>query len=114
MSDAGKTILVTKVFDEDCDICKEMSRHDSVVFAEFPEITYQNCALDEIINHNGDQIKLLVCQSVEKYALNPDYTVDLPVYVFLDKTGKYRGHHQGAATIVELRDIVKEIVQPSE
>jgi hypothetical protein len=33
------------------------------------------------------------------------------VYLFLAKTGKYLGHQQGAATIVELRDKIKEILE---
>jgi cytochrome c oxidase assembly protein Cox11 len=91
-----------------------MSKHDSAVFAEFEELVYNEVLLDDVINNNGDQLKSLLCQCLEKYALNPDYTIDLPVYVLLDKSGKYRGHHQGAATVTELRDIIKNIVYPSE
>ena len=112
--DTGKTILAIKVFDENCDICKHMSKHDSVVFSEFEGLVYNETLLDDIINNNGDQLKSIVYRCLEKYALNPDYTIDLPVYVLLEKSGKYRGHHKGAATIAEFRESIKNIVHSSE
>jgi hypothetical protein len=48
---------------------------------------------------------------LERYAVNPDYTIDLPVYVLLTKQGQYRGHHVGAATVTELRDKIKECLE---
>lgn len=109
--DTGKTLIVTKVFDENCDICKHMSKHDRAVFEEFPEIAYQEVNLDEIINNDGNLTKVRLYQCLERYALNSDYTIDLPVYVCLTKQGKYVDHHIGAATIVELRDKVKECLE---
>lgn len=103
-------VIVTKVFDEDCDICKHMSRHDRVVFEEFPEVAYQEAALDSILDHGGDLTKVRIYQCLEKHALNPDYTVDLPVYVVLDRKGKFMGHHVGAASITELREKVQAIL----
>lgn len=107
----GKTFIATKVFDEDCDICKHMSKHDRATFEGFSEVAYQEVKLDDIINHDNNLTKLLIYQVLEKYALNPDYTIDLPVYVLLSKQGKYKGHHVGAATIVELRDKIKECLE---
>ena len=107
----GKTTIVTKVFDKDCDICNHMSKHDRATFESFPEIAYQEVILDDVINHENNLTKLRIYQCLERHALNQDYTIDLPVYVFLSKQGKYKGHHVGAATIVELRDKIKESLE---
>ena len=107
----GKNTLVFKVFEEDCDICKHMSKHDRATFESFEEIGYQEVKLDDIIAHNNNLTKLRIYQCLERYALNPDYTIDLPVYVILSKQGQYKGHHVGAATIVELRDKIKECLE---
>ena len=111
MSDTGKNYIATKVFDKDCDICKHMSKHDRATFENFDDIAYQEIKLDDVIAHNGNLTKLRIYQCLEKHALNPDYTIDLPVYVILTKQGQYKGHHVGAATIVELRDKIKECVE---
>lgn len=107
----GKNFIAVKVFDKDCDICKHMSKHDRVVFEEFPEIGYQEILLDDIINHAGNLTKLRIYQVLENHALNPDYTIDLPVYAVLTKSGQYKGHHVGVATIVELRDKIKKCLE---
>jgi hypothetical protein len=107
----GKTTLVFKVFDEDCDICKHMSKHDRATFESFDEIGYQEVNLEDVIAHNNNLTKLRIYQCLERHALNPDYTIDLPVYVILSKQGQYKGHHVGAATIVELRDKIKECLE---
>jgi hypothetical protein len=107
----GKIYIATKVFDKDCDICKHMSKHDRVTFEEFPEIAYQEVLLDDIINHENNLTKLRIYQLLERYCLSPTYEIDLPVYLILDKQGKYRGHQQGSATIVELRDKIKECLE---
>jgi hypothetical protein len=109
--ETGKSYIVTKVFDEDCDICKHMSKHDRATFENFDELAYQEVRLDDIINHGNNLTKLRIYQVLERHALNSDYTIDLPVYVVLTKQGKYKGHHVGAATIVELRDKVKECLE---
>jgi hypothetical protein len=111
VSITGKNYIATKVFDKDCDICKHMSKHDRVTFEEFPEIAYQELLLDDIINHENNLTKLRIYQVLERHALNADYTIDLPVYVLLSKQGKYKGHHVGVATIVELRDKIKECLE---
>jgi len=113
MTDTGKTTIVTKVFDKGCDICLHMSKHDRVTFESFPEILYQELILDDVINHNNNLTKLRLFQCLEKYAVNPDYTLDLPAYVFLSKKGQYKGHLIGAATIGELRDKIKQCLEDS-
>jgi hypothetical protein len=107
----GKTVIVTKVFDEDCDICKHMSKHDRATFESFDELAYQEVKLDDVINHQNNLTKVRIYQVLERHAVNPDYTIDLPVYVMLTKQGQYKGHVVGAATIVELRDKVKECLE---
>ena len=103
--------IATKVHDSNCEICQQMSRHDRALFEEFSEISYQEAALDDLINHGGNFTKLRIYQCLERYALNPDYTIDLPVYLVLTKEGKYKGHHTGAASITELRSKVKQILR---
>ena len=107
----GKSYIVTKVFDENCDICKHMARHDRATFESFSELGFQEVNLDAVINHEGNPTKLRIYQILERYALNRDYTIDLPVYVIMTKRGEYKGHHVGAATVVELRDKVKECLE---
>ena len=107
----GKNVIVTKIFDEDCDICKHMSKHDRATFESFDEVGYQEVKLEDIIAHNNNLTKVRIYQCLENHALNPDYTIDLPVYVILSKQGQYKGHHVGAATIVELRDKIKECLE---
>lgn len=111
-STTGKTFIVTKVYDEDCDVCKHMSKHDRAVYEGFSEVAYQEVNLNDVINHKNDFTKLRLYQCLERYALNSDYTIDLPVYVYLTKQGKYMGHHIGSATVVELREKTKEILVP--
>ena len=111
MTLTGKNLIATKVFDEDCDICKHMSKHDRATFESFDEVGYQEVRLEDIIAHNNNLTKVRIYQCLERHALNPDYTIDLPVYVILSKQGQYKGHHVGAATIVELRDKIKECLE---
>jgi hypothetical protein len=111
MSDTGKNLIVTKVYDKNCDVCNHMSKHDRVTFEGYSEIGYQEVLLDDIINHSGNLTKMRIYQCLEKYALNPDYTIDLPVYVAVSKKGKYVGHHIGAATITELREKITQCLE---
>lgn len=112
----GKNLIVTKVFDEDCEICKHMSKHDRATFESFSEVGYQEIPLNDVINHSETPRPLTylrLYQCLERYALNPDYTIDLPVYVILSKQGAYKGHIVGAATIADIRDKVKECLEDS-
>ena len=109
--ETGKTILAFKVYDKNCEICQHMSKHDRAAFESFPEVTYREIDLEDVINHGGDPLKLRVYQCLEVYALNPDYTIDLPVYTLFSPKGQYRGHHVGAATIVELRNKIRGFLE---
>lgn len=107
----NRKIIATKVFTKGCTICEHMSRYDRSTFEGFPEIGYQEVDLDDIIENDGNATKLRLYHIIEKYAINPDYTVDTPLYIFMTFQGKYLGHHTGEATIVQLRGKIKEIVE---
>jgi hypothetical protein len=107
----GKSYIVTKVFDDSCEICKHMSKHDRATFENFEELSYQEVNLDDVLAHNGNLTKLRIYQLLEKYCLSPTYEIDLPVYLIMDRKGKYEGHWQGVGTIAELRDTVKECLE---
>lgn len=107
----GKNVIVTKVYDENCDICKHMQKHDRATFESYPEIGYQEITLDNVIEHNGNLTKVRLYQILERYCLSPTYEIDLPVYVFTDRKGTYLTHQQGAATVAQLRDKVKECLE---
>ena len=109
--DTGKIILAFKVYDKNCDICKHMSKHDRATFESFPGVDYGEISLDDVINNGGDPLKLRIYQLVERYCLTPTYEIDLPAYLLMTKKGEYKGHHVGAATIVELRDKIKECLE---
>lgn len=102
--------IATKVFSKGCTICEHMKRHDRATFEGFPEIAYQELDLDDVIDHGSNLTKLCLYKIIENHALNPDYTVDTPVYIVMTSKGKYLGHHTGEATIVELRDKIKQFL----
>ena len=111
MTNSGKNVFAIKVFDHNCDVCQHMSKHDRVTFESFEDIGYQEILLDDVINHQNNLTKLRVYQLLEKYALNSDYTVDLPAYLLITPKGEYKSHHVGAATIVELRDKIQSVLE---
>jgi len=103
---------VYKIYDDDCDICKHMSKHDQSTFEGFPDLKFEEVDLNEVVQPNTSSRPITMTQlyrCVETHALNPDYTIDLPVYVFLDNTGSFEGHLQGALTVQELKEGVKNI-----
>lgn len=108
-----KKFIVVKVSSKECPICQHMSKHDRATFDGFPELQMKEMDLDELIENRSGDIELLVYSAIERHALNPDYTVDTPLYIFLSQEGKYLGHHSGAATIVELREITKDFISGS-
>jgi hypothetical protein len=108
------TLIATKVFDNNCEICKHMSRHDRSTFEGFPDVAYQEVNLDDVINHGGNLTKLRIYQLLERYCLSPTYEIDLPVYLLMDKQGKYKEHFQGAKTIKEIREWFEECNQKTD
>jgi hypothetical protein len=107
-------IIVTKVYDHDCDICNHMEKHDRATFESFPEIGYQKVTLEEVIAHDNNRTKMRIYQCIERHCLTPTYEVDLPAYIALNKKGAYLGHVQGANTIVELRVWVKSLLDTTD
>ena len=103
-------LIVTKVFDRNCSVCETMSRFDRSVFEGFPEISYQEISFDDLSNREGNFTKITLYQCLERYAVSPTYEIDFPTYVFLSKTGQYKGHLQGAFTLQKLREGVKAIL----
>ena len=109
------SVIVTKVHDKDCDICLHMSKHDRATFESFPEVNYQEVYLEEVLDNTNSAKPLTlqrIYQCLERHCLSPTYEIDLPVYLFLTKQGKYLGHLQGALSIPELRDGVKSNLNP--
>lgn len=106
-----KKVIVTKVFDHGCSVCDTMSRFDKSVFEGFPEISYQEISFDNLRDYEGNLTKTRIYQCLERYAVSPTYEIDFPTYLFLGKTGKYLGFLQGALTLKELRDGVKQILE---
>lgn len=106
-----KEFLVVKVSSTECPICQHMSKHDRATFEGFSNLAFRELDLDELIQSRESDFEMLVYRAIEKHALNPDYTVDTPLYIFMNQGGKYLGHHSGAATIVELRDTTKEFIK---
>lgn len=98
------TLIATKVFDKNCEICQQMSRHDRATFEGFEGISYQEVDLDDVINNQGNLTKVRIYQLLERHCLSPTYEIDLPVYLVMDKQGKYISHIQGANTIKELKN----------
>ena len=107
----GKNVIVTKIYDENCDICLHMEKHDQATFESFDDIGYQKVLLNDVIEHKGNLTKMRIYSCLERYCLSPTYEIDLPVYLFLGKQGEYKGHQQGAATVVELRDKIKSCLE---
>jgi hypothetical protein len=97
------TLIATKVFDKNCEICRQMSRHDRATFEGFEGVDYQEVDLDDVINSQGNLTKMRIYQLLERHCLSSTYEIDLPVYLVMDKQGKYISHVQGANTIQELR-----------
>ena len=107
-------IIVTKVYDHDCDICNHMEKHDRATFESFPEIGYQKLTLEEVIAHDNNRTKMRIYQCLERHCLSPTYEIDLPVYLLLSEKGEYKGHLQGALTIAEIRDGVKSLLDTTD
>lgn len=98
-------LTVTKVFDHDCPICEHMSAFDGkVIFDLKPSTNIHRVDLNSVLNPeetSSPEFNALLALLVERYACNPDYTLDLPVYLVTE--GKsYVGHVVGEHTQAEL------------
>lgn len=113
MNEKEETYIVTKVYDQNCPICETMSRFDRSVFEGFSQVSYQEISFDDLQDREGNFTKITIYQCLERYAVSPTYEIDFPTYVFLTKKGQYKGHLQGALSLRELREGVKNIVESS-
>jgi hypothetical protein len=105
------TLTVTKIFDVGCSVCEFMSIFDSkVIFDLEPSADMKAIPLETILDSNNkDPFECLIAQLTERYACNPDYTVDLPVYI-VTQGNKYIGHVVGEHTQNELKAKLQRIV----
>ena len=104
-------ITLTKVYSRDCEICEHMSRYDLSVAEGFSVLEYKTVDIDDIVDHSGDPGKLLLYSLIERHAINPDYTVDVPIYLLSDNEGKYIGHLSGEMNIKDLRNGIKRLIE---
>lgn len=102
--------LIIKIYADDCEVCKQMERHDTVVFAESPSAIYRKVELNDLLDNKRDAAKEIIYKHLEKYCLTPTYEVDLPTYIFMTSKGQYLGNQVGAATVSELRSRVKTLL----
>ena len=102
---------IVKVYDNDCKICTAMSQYDSDIIGNLPsEPGYRTVQLSQILDPvNNDAEVATVAYYTELHAVNPDYTIDLPVYLVLE--GKtYLGHIVGEQKAPELKQKLEEIL----
>lgn len=88
-----------------------MSKHDRATFENYGNVAYIEYNVDEIINYGNNVSKRKLYKILEDYCVSPTYEIDLPVYTFMTTQEKYLGHIQGSATVVELRDKLKECLE---
>ena len=108
---SNTTVVVTKVFDHGCPVCDTMSRFDKSMFEGFPEVSFQEIPFDTLRDFEGNTTRTRIYQCLERYAVSDTYEIDFPTYLFLSTTGKYLGFLQGALSLRELREGVKQILE---
>ncbi len=108
-------LTVTKIYDTSCPVCEHMGTFDGkVIFDLEPSTNMKAVALGTILDpDNENPFECLLAQYAERYACNPDYTIDLPVYIVTEGK-KYAGHVGGEHTQQALRAQLQEIVTNAE
>ena len=102
---------VFKIYDRQCDVCQKMAKFDHGVINRLQvQPDYRTVELDHLLDPANPHFEdAVLAQMVERYACNPDYTLDLPVYMVL--SGKtYLGHLVGEYSAPELQTKLEEIV----
>ena len=106
---------IVKIYDDACDVCQKMSKYERDVIASTkpaPELQYKR--LDTILNpDNEDPDDCLVAHYAERYACNPDYTIDLPVYMALEGK-RYISCLIGEKTPDDLRKELQAIIDDEQ
>jgi len=108
---ATQKLSLYKIFSTDCEICEHMRRYDQSVVEGFPELKYFTVDLDDIINEPLKPVNSRLYRLIEQHAMNPDYTVDVPLYVLTDAEGKYIGHLSGELSMREMRTNLRSLLQ---
>ena len=108
---------IFKIFDLGCPTCEEMSQYDSEIILSLsqPEqaIEYRTRELGVILDPDTeDEDNAALAHYAEVYAVNPDYTIDLPVY-FVLQGKKYLGHLVGEHNRDDLRTKLEKIISGS-
>lgn len=105
------TLTVTKIYDHGCPVCEHMATFDGKVIWDLePKVTMHAAELGRILDpDNESNFECLIAQYAERYACNPDYTIDLPVYM-VTKGKTYLGHVVGEHSRQDLQTRLQTIV----
>jgi hypothetical protein len=105
------TLTVTKIYDYGCPVCEFMGTFDGkVIFDLDPPTNMKAVALGNLLDPSNEKpFENLLAQLVERYACNPDYTVDLPVYM-VTQGKSYVGHVVGEHVQNQLKIKLQGIV----
>ena len=104
---------VVKVFEEGCIVCDTMSRFDKSVLEAFSEADFKQISFEEVQEYEGDPYRQKIYRLLETYAVSPTYELEFPTYLFLGKSGQYKGFLQGALELKEFREGVKKFLDES-
>lgn len=105
------TLTVTKIYDYGCPVCEAMSAYDSRAIAEIdPAIKLTAIELGRLLDpDNKNPFENVIAQLTERYACNPDYTIDLPAYI-VTRGKSYVGHVVGEHVPHEFKNKLQGIV----
>ena len=108
-------IRITKVYDYDCPICLHMGTFEgNVLFNVAAGAHFSAVEMGQLTSlDNENEHECLIAQLVERHACNPDYTVDLPIYMFTEGR-TYLGHIGGEHTAAEFRTEIQKILDAAQ
>jgi hypothetical protein len=106
---------ITKIFDYGCPICEHMATFENnVIFNLESKPDFKVAELGRLLDPANENLwEQHLAQLAERYACNPDYTIDLPVYMVTEGT-TYLGHAVGELTAAELRVKLQEIISAAQ
>jgi len=106
---------IVKIYDVNCDVCQRMAEFDAQLILDMAsKPAYRTVPLGQILDpDNQDPEDTALAHYAEVHAVNPDYTIDLPVYMVL--SGKtYLGHVVGEQTGNDLREKLEKILNDTQ
>jgi hypothetical protein len=108
-------IRITKIYDHGCPICEHMATFEgNVIFNLEAKPDFKVAELGRLLDPANENLwEQHLAQLAERYAVNPDYTIDLPVYMVTEGTN-YLGHAVGELTATELRTKLQEIISVAQ